>query len=730
MGNVGQSGADASLTPAQVEEPEGPDLWHYLEVIRKRKWIIVATVAVVVTLAVVYTLQQTPIYQGTASAVVNPRAPQIFGSEIDEVVQLGSENQWSTEEYHNTQVEILESYDAAERTVRRHDLQNDPRLFPGEEVSDADSDARVAHASRALADGVSAGMRHGSRILDLHVRHPDPEVAADLANAHIETYIHDSLDSRAQYSEEASEFLARELDDAEQALREAEEALADFKSDNEILTVSVDDRLNIVADDLERYTAALREARIERIELGTVLQQVREAEDIEDVLESPVAALTGSDAMKELKERYHAERRELMEMSGALGPRHPERMAQHEKLEDLRESVEREKRLAARELEDQYAAMRENERQFQARVEDLKRQALALDRMQLDFDRLSRAQGSAEDNYELVRNRLRDSQLSQRNHFGNIEPNTSARVPSAPVEPDMVMNVGLAAALGLFLGLGLAFGREYMDRTIRSPEDIEQHAGAPLLGVVPGIDDDDLPSEPEARTRGRDLYVFEHPSSHAAECARSIRTNILFSGASRELKVITLVSPSPRDGKTTSVVHLGTTMAQSGQRVLLIDSDLRKPRLHKAVNVARGGGISSVIVGESSRDEAIQETEIPNLHVLPCGPTPPNPAELLMTQQFRELIGELRGMYDRIILDSPPLQAVTDASVLSRMSDGAILVAKARKTLRDELARTAKQLREVDAHVLGVILNDLDLSDRKYGYYHYAYGYGEESDRG
>lgn len=719
------SGSDTPVAAAQVDEPEGVDLWHYLEIVKKRKWLIVATVAVVVTAAVLYTLQRTPVYEASATAIVNPRAPQIFGGEIDEVVQIGSENQWSQEEYHNTQVQILESYDAAERTVRRHELYGDPRIVP-EELA-ADREERVHRATALLHAAASAGMRHGSRILELRVRHPDPELAADLANAHVETYIHASLDDRARYSQEASEFLAEELDDAERELREAEDALAAFKAENDVLTIALDERLSDITDDQAAYREALREARIERIELGTIRDQVREAEDIDDILESPIAGLTGSDDMEELQSAYHRQRRELLEISAELGPEHPDRRIQEEKLDDLRESLEREKRAAIRELNDRYEAVHANERAFQARVDELEREIAQLDDMQIDYDRLIRDQESARENYDLMRSRLRESQLSQRNQFGNIEPNTQARTPEAPVEPDLVMNVGLGLALGLFLGLGLAFGREYLDRTIRSPGDIEEHAGAPLLGVLPSVETH-LPSDPDERTRRRDLYVYEHGSSHAAECARSIRTNVLFSGAGRDLTVLAMASPNPREGKSTSAFYLATTMAQSGQRVLLVDTDLRKPRLHRAAGVPRGRGVSSLIVGEASHEEAIQSTDIPNLDVLPCGPTPPNPAELLLTQRFDDLLTDLRGMYDRVILDSPPLQAVTDASVLGRHADGVIVVGKAKRTLREDLARTTKQLREVEARVVGVILNELDLADRKYGYYHYAYGYGEDRE--
>jgi capsular exopolysaccharide synthesis family protein len=192
------------------------------------------------------------------------------------------------------------------------------------------------------------------------------------------------------------------------------------------------------------------------------------------------------------------------------------------------------------------------------------------------------------------------------------------------------------------------------------------------------------------------------------------------------MKTLTISSPRPREGKTTSTIYIGTTMAQSGQRVLLVDTDLRRPRLHKSLGLSRQQGLTNLILGEVEIESVIKTTDIPNLYVLPCGPLPPNPAELLLTKRFHDLIRELEKRYDYILLDSPPLLAVTDGVVLSRLSDGVLLIAQAGKTAIDDARQAAQQLRDVDAPVLGIILNDMDLSDRRYGYYYYQYGYGEK----
>src|SRR5690606_9540340 len=256
----------------------------------------------------------------------------------------------------------------------------------------------------------------------------------------------------------------------------------------------------------------------------------------------------------------------------------------------------------------------------------------------------------------------------------------------------------------------------------KSAEDVEQAIQAPVLGMIPLLPEVAEGASPE-QVRLRDLYLFRHPTSQAAECCRAIRTNILFSGADRELRVLTVTSPNPREGKTTSVIYLGTTMAQSGQRVLLVDTDMRRPRLHQSMGTTRDRGLSNLILGDTSIEDAVKTTDVPNLFLLPCGPTPPNPAELLLTQRFQQILADLRDRYDRVILDSPPLQAVADAAVLGRLSDGVILIAKSRQTNRDALIRSSRQLAGVQAPIVGVVINSLDLTSEAYGYSKYGYGY-------
>jgi polysaccharide biosynthesis transport protein len=243
---------------------------------------------------------------------------------------------------------------------------------------------------------------------------------------------------------------------------------------------------------------------------------------------------------------------------------------------------------------------------------------------------------------------------------------------------------------------------------------VEQRVGVPFLGLVPMI-----PEPKEAGTR--DLYVHHHPKSSIAECCRAIRTNVLFMSPERPLKTILVTSTAPQEGKSTSVINLGISMAQSGNRVVLVDTDMRRPRLHKAFQIPNDVGVSTIVVGEGTLDGAIKNTDVPGLFVVPCGPVPPNPAELLHTQAFAKLLEDLGKRFDRIILDSPPIHPVADAIVLATQAEGVVLILKAGLTNRTLAKRAVRALRDVKAKVYGAILNSVDLEDPKYGGYYADY---------
>lgn len=710
--------------PASDDDTGLVDLHRYLAVIAKRKWVIAATCVLGVALTVLYTSRQTRIYAAEAKIVIDSQAPQVLGSKVEEVVQLGTGSYWSNEQFYNTQLEIIEAYDLAEKTVTERKLEStqsfafeDPRLLGDAGAEAMSREERIRLATDTLHRALSASIRSDSQVVTIAVHHADATLARDLANAHVETFKRHNLEIRQTGSAKAETFLAGKRDAAGAALREVEKKLLAFKRENDLLSVSLEDQTKLVTNDLGRYKSALADARIKRLELGALRDRARAALADGDVLDSPIFGLTGNQTAIGLKDQYVRAKQQFTELSANLGVKHPRYIAQKRKVDELYGALVREAKLALREIEERYKTAADTERRFLAETDRKYNEAKEIGDKQTEYDQLRREYEALKTNYGTVAGRHDESELSGANPVSNIRDHERARTPIAHVFPQMRLNLAVALLVSLVLGLTLAFLLEYLDRTIKSAEDVENTAGVPALGMIPLIGE-----LAGAELADRDLYVHKNPASQAAECARSIRTNILFSSADRELKLLTVSSPNPEEGKTTAVMYLGTTMAQSGQKVLLIDTDLRRPRLDRSVGVSRGLGVTNLIFGDATYEDAIKTTEIPNLFVLPCGPIPPNPAELLLTNRFREILDELRERYDWILLDSPPLGGITDAVVLGKLSDGIILVVEAGRTVREHLARARRSLSDVDANVLGVILNELDLSDRKYAsYYQYKY---------
>jgi polysaccharide biosynthesis transport protein len=697
------------------EEVLNIDFGRYLEAIQKYAWVIAAIVALSITGAVVYTARQTKIYQASASVQIEPRLPDLLGQGAE--VLAGNSNGL---EYYKQQEQILKSYSLLHATVVGYGLHL--KLLSDKERQGRPDDDVYDLATQRLSGMVSIKYPAQNRTMYVIVRSPDKKLAAEIANDHVAQYVAYSkgqIDTTSQQNA-----LQKEFDTAEKNLRDSEAALYKFQKDNDLLAVSLEDRQSLVSSNITTYTQRLNDTRAKRIEQGARLQRMRK-DTTGDVLSSPVLALAQSAALDALKTEYFDERTKFAELTKELGPKTTEYKMQKAKVEDLYASLKDELQRQIGAVAEEYQTSIATEAALAAEVDKFKKQALELGPKIVQYNELRRKKKSNEDQYNILVGRLSANEMTGRMNkdidASNVKPLDAARVPTEPVSPKLRVNIMIAGVLSLFFGVGLALLLAFLDRSIKSVEDAQTAAAVPVLGIIPMLAESELPRDDD---KARDLYVHEHPSSRVAECCRSLRTNIVFSAADRQMQTLVVSSANPREGKTTTVIYLGTTMAQSGQRVLLVDTDMRRPRLHASTGVSRQKGLSNLIVGDESYDDVIKSTDIPNLYVLPCGPLPPNPAELLMTKRFAHVLDELKTRFDRIILDSPPLQAVTDAVVLSKQTDGVVMVVRAGKTLRDDVKRSARQIRGVDGAIVGVILNEFDIEDR-HGYYYRYYGYGE-----
>ena len=401
-------------------------------------------------------------------------------------------------------------------------------------------------------------------------------------------------------------------------------------------------------------------------------------------------------------------------------------------------------------IESNYSAARGREQALEAEAKKQQDTALDLKEVGVDYAVLNEDVVVNRGLYENVLKRMNETNVANDLAASNIQVVQRADVPTVPSSPRMMRNLVISSILGLFLAIGFAFFLEYMDATMHTPQQVWTAVSLATLGVVPHLRSlsqryhpmlaDNTPTKrlgpgtESTKEVGKEIVVAHDQFSIVAESYRTIRTALLLSQAERPPKVILLSSPSPNEGKTVTTINLAIALAQSGKRVLAIDGDLRKGRCHQLLHRRNHQGLANVLAGAIDVKKAIQETAIKDFYLLPRGSLPPNPADLLMSQKMRDVLNELRGMFDFIVVDSPPVIAVSDAAVLSVLCDGVVLVFNGEKTTTPSARRALERLDKVGAPVLGVILNAIDLRDPEYldyrSYYPSYYASIEEEGSG
>lgn len=733
-------------------EEEQIDVRRYLRIVLKRFWQILLVALVVVGAVTFYTLRLPKIYRATTIIQIDPRAPQILGREVEEVSELGTGSYWSNKEYYETQYKVIKSRNVAERVVKEEGLHRSPMFIePLETIENRDHEVQpvtVDEASRKLQAMIIVEPVKDSRLVNLSVEHPDPRTAQKIANAVADAYIQHNLEHVQSSTVDAARWLNKQLDKQSDDLNDSEKALHFFKEENNLLSVSLDDRQNYLSNEIDKITEGLGEMKQKRIELKAKRSQIKSI-DTDDPLSLPITPLLDSPLIQNLKAQYAELAQRKSELAEEHGPNWPAMKEIDAKLDEIRKTIDREVKNVLRSIDLQYKEAIKAEKGYLDAMAELNERALDMNLKEIEFNHLYRQNQQNERTFTLLLERSEEARLQQILKRNNIRILDRALEPMVPAKPRVRLNILIALIIGLMAGVGLAFFLEYMDVTIKTQDEVEQEVGLAFLGIVPSIGQ-------QAGRRGKygrygksrkmlgkgrekkedinkDLFVSTHPTSAVSECVRSIRTNIMFMSPDEPIRRLMITSPGPQEGKTTLVLNLAIAMAQSGSRVLVVDTDLRRPRVHKAFGASNDKGITSILLGAAAIEDVVLTTEVENLFVLPCGPIPPNPAELILTEKFKKLVGDLSDRYDRVIFDSPPVTAVTDAAILVHHVDGAILVFRPLATHKSAAKQTKRALEDVGGNILGAVFNNLDLENKDYGYYHYyyyrkyGYYYGGES---
>jgi succinoglycan biosynthesis transport protein ExoP len=729
-------------------------LRDYLRVIQKRRWTVITVFAIIVITVVIHAFTATPIYEATTRLIIDKENPNVVS--IQEVMAFDA----SGTDYYQTQYRIIESRTVAREVIRRLNLDKSEEFFP-QPKDDVISNVKrsiqetIAFWKDSIASLLKTEQKattkkiaeyepdsplvedfikrievtpiRNSRLVDVNFQAKDPALTATILNTLANAYIDQNLETKLSAVQDAVKWLHSRIQEERKKVEKAEQALLRYKEKHSIVTDFSSDVENITAQKLAQLNTQVVEVESERVEAETRYKQAMALSGTPDMLDS-IPEVLNNELILQIKAMEVELYKRMSELSKRYGQKHPQMVAIESELKTLNKRKTQEVNRVITSLKNEYRVILAKENSLKNALAKQKKDSLELNQKAIKYGVLRREAESARHMYELLIKRFKETSLTEDMKTGNIRVIDKAEVPKDPVKPKKKLNIFLASILGLFMGIGLAFFFEYLDNTIKIPEDVKQHLKIPYLGLTPLFSTKNKWNQREDTSP--ELVTFNYPKSTASESYRGIRTNIRFSSAESVPQVILITSAGPQEGKSITTANLAVTMAQADSKVIILDCDMRKPQIHKIFGIAKEHGISNLLVGTSNVRGAIIHTRIPNLDVIPSGPIPPNPSELLGSTRMARLLNALRKEYAHILIDSPPSAAVTDAVVLSKSVDGVILVISAGHTAREIVKNSVAQFGAVSSSILGAVLNGVDMSRDGYHYYqYYYYYYGEDGDR-
>ncbi len=728
------------------------DLFDIWRIALKRKWIIVSAVLIVLIITAIHLFTRVPLYKATATIIIeNPSSNML---DINEAYPSSPYYQYDfTGTYFNTQLRLLTSRSMAERVARRMSLSDRPELQavqehrknifqtfkdfvtlkwlfkkkPAEEETDSESvfeqNPNEVYAFTVLG-GLSVSPIEETRLVAVGYSSPHPQLAADVVNTVVEEFINYSVEMRYEATQQASEFLNEQIASLRSELSAKEREIQRYGEEKELLYLN--DRESSVVSKFGDLNSALTQAQIERIKTESLYLELRglEVDSLPQYINNPV--------IQNLKTEYNQMLNSYQEKLKTFKPSYPEMVSLSAKIDSMRNQLIDEIQKAVKAAESDYRAALKEENKLQGLLNEQRKDVIQMNnnailynslRIEIENKRNLLNSLLARQNETLVSARLKGLKSS------NIKIIDTALVPGAPYYPNKSRSLMLALLLGLFMGAGMAFLIDYVDSTIKEPEEAERLVELPSLGVIPFVSKDGMKRGnaytsytygTEEQKEPLKIEYFEminhiYPKLSVSENYRTLRTSILFSHAGSVPQVICYTSAFPQEGKTATLVNTAVSFAQLNKKVLMIDADMRKPRLHKVFDLSITNGLSSYLTGKIDLDQVVKETKLENMFVITSGPHPPNPVELIDTPKMKELLDAVRGRFDFIFIDTPPVLAVVDSAIVSSIADGTVFIVKIGKTTRKAYINSIKALDKVKANIIGVVYNEMKVKGR--GYY-------------
>ena len=731
-------------TEATILEPSRPlpqpylpsqdsPLLHYLRVLKKRCWTVIATTAIVFTLAVIATLKTIPLYQASSKVAIFPETPNVLGFKNFEENSTDYQYDVALE----TQAAILRSDALAMQVIQAMRLDENPKFTSsprhrtGDSLEDASLQPDAASTTALLGrfhGGLGIQLIPNSRLVQISYTDPDPRLATEIVNTLVRTFTEQNFKTRYEAATQTSDWLNTEIDDLRLKVQTSEEKLVRYQKDHSIL--GVDEKQNIVTAKLDELNRELAAAEMDRIQKEATYKLVSTGDPSAFIKAPREGQQSMIGKLREKQADLNTQRAQLTTQFGAGYPKVAEIENQ---LKQIEKEINGEKDRLRDQSRDEYLAALQRENLLITAFNQQKQEANKLNESAIEYSVLKRDAEANRQLYQDLLQRLKEAGVSAGLRSSNIRIVDVARVPTGPIKPNVPRNIQFGLLLGLACGIGLAFTLESLDTSIRTIEEITAVSTLPALGTIPieGSLNGSLrkrlkTASLELQSSESALITYARPRSEAAEAYRSLRTSILLSSYGAPPKVILVTSAVPQEGKTTVSANSALVLAQRGGRVLLVDADLRRPGIDRIFGFRSASGLSTLISGSQRFEQvAIPFADFPNLTILPAGPIPPQPAELLGSSVMKDYIARWRNQFDHVVIDSPPCLSVTDPVVLSPEADRVILVARSGKTTKIVLRRACDLLTQVNARVMGIVLNGLNTRSTE-GYYYYG---GRYSDR-
>jgi succinoglycan biosynthesis transport protein ExoP len=717
--------------------PREPHLLDYLIILRKHQWLILTFLLTVVTVVTIASFKMKPVYEAAARVEVDKEAQGMqpfpdsnsFGEYED------------SEAYIETQSKILQSETLALMTIKSMDLARYPE-FGGTPESVAWQHAGPSSRRPAILGAFLGRLAvkrvPNSRLIEVRFEAEDPQLAAQIVNGHLQNYVEENFRSKYDATTQASNWLSAELEELRIKVEKSEDARIAYQRENQIW--EIDEKQDITTQKLGDLSKAVTDAQTD-VAQKEALYRMAISGNVD-----ALPAARNNDVISSLLKRQSDLDELYAEALDQYGPSFPKVLRLAGQQKEVQQNLANARKTMVESVEEEFTTARSHVELLQEALDKQKAEANDLAEKLVQYHILQHDAESNKQLYDGLLQKLKEAGITAGLRSSNIRVVDPALAPAGPSRPQKARNILLAFLVGLVGGIGLALFREYLDNTVKSPDDIESLTGLPSLAVVPALPG--LHSShsrfsrmareaaPQSASGPRvELLSYIQPKSQISEAFRALRTSLLLSQADHPPQVILVTSALPREGKTTAAVNLAVTLAQLGDRTLLMDSDLRKPGIRRALNLTIGKevGLSSYLAGVSTLDEVtIPHPTINNLAAITTGPVPPSPADLLSSHRMREAIVELRHRFKFIVIDSPPVMAATDPVILSALTDGVLLVVRSGETPKEAFTRTRDLLAAVKCRLLGVVLNAVDSSAPdyyySYRYYPYAYGYGYGED--